>query len=87
MVFLSSLLDRLQAEEMPRLSSFGTLRVYDETPASLLQPSAFSAGLSCGDEGGEAVLLLNLPEAAGKDVTERGGANLWLSAIRAMVGF
>lgn len=69
-----------------RLSSFGTFRA-NEPAASDLQLSVLHAGLSCGDEGGEDVLLLNLPEAPGSCVTDSGEANLWLSVIRAMVDF
>lgn len=68
------------------LSSFGTLRAYELTTSDL-QLSVLHAGLSCGDEGGEDVLLLNLPEAPGRGVTDSGEASLWLSVIRVMVDF
>lgn len=77
---------KLPGDDALWLSSFGTLRVYELT-TSALQLSVLHAGLSCGDDGGEAVLLLNLPEAPGSGVTDNGEASRWLSVIRAMVDF
>lgn len=58
-----------------------------ELTTSVLQLSALHAGLSCGDDGGDAVLLLNLPEAPCNGMTDSGEASLWLSVITAMVDF
>ena len=82
----SSLSSTLPGGDTLRFSSFGTLRVY-ELATSALQLSVLHAGLSCGDDGGDAVLLLNLPEAPCSDVTDCAEASLWLSVNRAMVDF
>lgn len=84
-ISLSSLLDKLHAGELHWLSDVGALTAI-ETPTSVVVLSTFDIGLCCGEFGGDPVLLLNLPNPAGRTVRESGEHSFWPSVIRAKLG-